>query len=232
VTISLSVSIMHCNDVAGRRACVAEQMRQLQHDPRLAFVEVVKDPVREGVWATSRRAWKRAGVRGATHHLVIQDDAVLCEGFVGLMLGALEAVPAAPVGPYCPRKIATEAQARGESWCWAPDGVWGVAFCLPTPMVYDFLRWYGPNWAPGSNAEDGALTAWVHATGVGVWLTVPSLVDHMPGPSLLGHSLERHAAVWEPSPTAPNWSHGLADPVRGTANRPFWRHPDYRGPRP
>lgn len=86
MTISLSVSIMHCNDVAARRVCVADQLRQLQHDPRLAFVEVVKDPLREGVWDTR--------------------------------------------------------------------------------------------------------------------------------------------------PTAPDWTKGLEHPIKGTANRPFWRHPDYRGPRP
>lgn len=223
MTPTLSISIMHCNDVAARRVHVARMLGQLL-DSEAVFVEVVKDVAREGLWPTARRAWRRAGARGATHHLVLQDDVTLCRDFVPGVLDALAVKPDVPVSPYCPRKVVLEARAAGSSWAWAPDGVWGQALVMPLALLDDFWAWDAKNVKPEAPTDDGRFTCWARTTGIGAYIMVPSLLEHeLPHASTIGIALADRRAAWflgeNVSARGVDWTAGAASPVKGTANR-------------
>lgn len=146
-------------------------------------------------WDTGRRAWETYS-HSATHHLVVQDDAIVCEDLVAGLGKALEHVPAeAAVSLYTGtlrpdgRRV-SEAVYRAErtdaAWIVMPDIKWGVALCVPTAMV--------PNMIDRAEASkgrvyDSKLAGYFRSVGWSVWCTYPSLVDHRDEPGIVRHTI-------------------------------------------
>lgn len=150
-------------------------------------------------WDTTRRAWETADL-AATHHLVIQDDAIVCRDLIAGLESALphappESVVSLYMGTRRPQgravqQAATEAR-QGASWVAMRDLNWGVAVCLPTTAIAGMVEA-----GNDSQARDADRRLGDHFRRLGwpTWCTWPSLVDHRPGPSLLGHvANDRHA---------------------------------------
>lgn len=155
-------------------------------------------------WDTGRRALMAFDPQ-ATHHLVVQDDALVCQ-----KLGAA-AAQAADVsgdrlvsfytGQVRPHKHLVErawagARAAGATWLQMPGPWWGVALMLPTAHILDLVAWADRR---GRHIRDydKRVARWHTREGVPCWYSVPSLVDHRPeaeSPSLLpGHAAHRQA---------------------------------------
>lgn len=165
-------------------------------------------------WRTYREALLRTP-EDCTHRVVIQDDA--------LPVVNLEAAVAAQVAD-CPCRVLVlfvSGQARhtvndmytadreGESFCRlnlrdhfipAVAVVWPREFCLPVVEWADKRKWN----ANALRSDDAILREAAHSLGLEVWVTVPSLVDHVDDvPSVMVGGVRggksRRAAVPHPS---------------------------------
>lgn len=133
-------------------------------------------------WRCAREAWARTPA-DCTHRLVLQDDAIPCDGFPEGVQAALTAQPASPVsffvnwlGHQCGQAQA-DALARCDAWAWLPMNGWypTVALALPKAMALELARWKTPR---PIIADDAVVAQWANARHVRVLQTCPSLVQH------------------------------------------------------
>lgn len=152
------------------------------------------------VWRTARRGWMLADP-AADFHLLLQDDAVPAADLLAGLEEALEHVPAdAVVSPYFgeggaqgPRwsRLGAEAETRGASWVLSERLMGGVAICLPTARLEDFLQVAD---ALAGVPDDMRVAGWAKRRHAEVWYPWPSLVDHQAVPSITKHrAADRHA---------------------------------------
>jgi hypothetical protein len=150
----------------------------------------------EGLWDTARRAW---GIYdpAATHHLVLQDDALPCRDLLAGVENALAHIPpAAPVSLYygtphpdargvAGKRIAAEkANEWNASFIILPSLHWGLALMLPTSVIADMLRFC----ADGEGGDDERIGQYMRdVREERCWYTWPSLVEHGGRESLVGH---------------------------------------------
>lgn len=160
-----------------------------------------KDPRQR--WANGRRAWESYDP-SADWHMVIQDDAIVCED---LMAGLEEALSV--LGPqglvsaytgtgrpnqYHIRRALRHAVDKGHSWMTTRSLCWGVAIILPTNVIDGMLKWCDHRDRSRMNYD---MRIGVYARDVlkwKTWYTIPSLVDHADGPSLVGHGGTKRSA--------------------------------------
>ncbi|MBB6036193.1 hypothetical protein [Phytomonospora endophytica] len=153
-------------------------------DPVIAF-----DPRPEGppsAMATAQRAWASYSPN-ATHHLVIQDDATIPDGFEEALRRAIAWHPdrvfnlwqewTARAGQAV--RLATFA---GTSWAPIPiDTVVAVAAVMPTSLVPDLLEYLPTH---PDDRDSRALFEFLRTRGEIALTTAPSLVQHDTPPSL------------------------------------------------
>lgn len=174
------------------------------------------------VWRTARAAWLLADPH-ADWHVLLQDDAVPCEDFMAGMERALTFVPPdAVVSPYLGTgrnvPIRWEAMARaadtsGATWVRSQKLMWGVCIVLPVALIPSMIAYADQR---AGVPDDMRVAGWAERTGHDVWYTWPSLVDHLPVPSLTKHKArERVARRWHSgSALEINWTgHALTDPI-------------------
>jgi len=121
-----------------------------------------------------------------THHMVIQDDAILAKDIVPGVINALKYVPESnPVGLYVGRArprtdevrtLMTKATETKASFMVHKGPWWGVGIVLPTSTIRDLIRSYDlmsavPNY-------DRRIARFYESKGLYCYYTVPSLVDH------------------------------------------------------
>lgn len=179
----ISVGIMHVPG-AGRDSLVEDILRVL---PKDWDVSVIEDPERKGCWSTAKRAWETRSEE-STHHLVLSDDAVLCDYFPELLIGAITARPEA-VMSLCTRQKEPVDRAVVEkcSWVHSNDVVYGQAIVIPSKDVQEMLDWVEKSVKPEYKHDDGRVGMWARVTTRGIYTPVPQLVRHAPGKSLVGH---------------------------------------------
>lgn len=169
----MTIAIVHCPRNAERVANVARLLRAL---PRARIIEDPGDGVRtmrgirKGCWPLARRAWE-AFDPIATHHVVLEDDAVLCDGFEERLDESRTAEPEAVLSLF-----------RGRRDC-------SIATVMPTFLIPTFLAWakdapHGERWLPHHSFIISQATK---ELGLRRLYTSPSLVEHGRLPSLLDH---------------------------------------------
>lgn len=196
--IKLSISIM-----SSPRAVVVGDVISTLKTARVFY-----DRGKCGPWYNSKRCWIHgARASGATHHLVIQDDAKLCAQFEETITSALKTVPDKPVSLYANRRAIEVAKESGADWAVIPDGAWGLGIILPKPLIYDFLKWEGRHIDPAFPHDDSRLALWAVETGNHFWCTVPSLIDHAGAShSTLGNSNSRRVARYYTGEAKLEWT--------------------------
>lgn len=170
-------------------------------------VEVVWDkhpepsPLPERRWDTGRRAWQ-AHDPEATHHLVIQDDALVVPDLIAGLEVALAHVPeGCPASAYLGTKrpaakqitgLVGQARAQRASWVVGRSLNWGPAIIAPTETIGDMLDWCDQQHGVAYDKRIGLY--YRDVLNSATWYPWPSLVDHREGPSICGHgSTGRHA---------------------------------------
>jgi hypothetical protein len=164
---------------------------------RLGGAEVVTDPDPDGVrspYRTYVEALRRTPP-GATHRLIVQDDAEPADGFRPRMLDAVATHPDRLVALFVPgspphRAAVLRAQKAGQSWVtlpptWVPT----VALCWPVEMVALFLAWADTKYPDGTKrmGDDGPVGKWAQTIRTRAVAPIPSLVQHPDvEPSLIG----------------------------------------------
>jgi Ankyrin repeats (3 copies) len=203
------------------RLDAAEGLRRSHPELEL---EVVVDPLpagRPSALRTARVAWSAVG-RGASHHLVVQDDVALCPGFPGRVRAAIEAAPRAALGFFTEWGSRTSSVLRlaallGKSWAEVADpAVPTQALVLPADVAAGFDEFAERE--PGDDLmDDTVMRSYLRALGVPALVSVPNLVEHDLAPSLLGNDARlgrRRSAWYDPGPPAPGeWERGVAAPT-------------------
>ena len=150
-------------------------------------------------WDTGRRS-QLAFDPHATHHLVVQDDAMipndLCAGVERacgyLPAGAAMSLYLGAVRPHSGRiSRAVERAGTEVSWIVMRDLHWGVGVVLPTSIIPALIE--AQDRRTNIVEYDRRMSRWLSSHGVPVWYTWPSLVSHQHGPSLVAHGDTRHA---------------------------------------
>lgn len=190
------------------------------------------------VWANARRAWL-AGVReaGTGWHVVVQDDAILADGFRDGVRAALgwhgpgDGSVSFYIGSGRPlpghwKKLTTQAEQEGVSWIVDARLMWGVCVALPVDLIGRMVE-HGDR--QGGVPDDLRISRYLAAIGMHTWYTFPPLTDHAPVPSLLGHGPGRRALGFTGA-TPIRWDCGVL--YSPSARRPHVARSRARSPRP
>ncbi|QXJ22303.1 hypothetical protein AGRA3207_003286 [Actinomadura graeca] len=174
-----------------------EAARRLRDSHPELGVRIAVDPEPDAPPATLRtslRAWK-AIADDATHHLVVQDDAVLCQDFPSRLAAVVESRPEAPLALFTDWGSRTAHMARlaalaGASWAEAVDVVAPAhSMVLLAGLAREFAAHAEAAAASGAADDAVVLGEFLAGRGLTVHACVPNIVDHSCVPSLLGHDL-------------------------------------------
>lgn len=197
----LAIYVMHVPGDAAREEALGALTARIEGE--CDFV-IMRDPERSGAWANARRCWAAGVESGADWIVVLNDDALPCEGFVDVAKAALAArSPRDPVCFYTAHGKAAEVDC---AWYTTHDGLVGVGCALSSETVREFLAWEQDSLVVPFT-DDGRINLWAMATRRLVHTTVPSLVEHqLPAVSTVGNDgHEARTAVVPPGP-ARDWT--------------------------
>jgi hypothetical protein len=187
--MSLSVTVM----AHPSRAEWAERLARQFDCP------VVWDAV-GSVWDTGRRALLLSSEFDSTHHLVIQDDALPADGFLGACQTFIERYPENPIGLYASYKLKQlikRAKREDERYLKAEGPRWGVAVITPTKHIKDMVL-HGDR-LDMSNYDLRMMDYWM-MKGIPCVYPLPSIVNHRPvteNPSLVSEQRDTtRQAIW------------------------------------
>ncbi|MEZ0067093.1 hypothetical protein ABIA32_003106 [Streptacidiphilus sp. MAP12-20] len=172
----------------------ARAARRLRAELAELAPAVVFDPDPQGppsALRTARRAWNTVAP-GATHHLVLQDDAVPSAGFAAQAAAAAQARPDDGLAFFTEWGSRTAHMVRiaaltGASWARAVDEyVPAPALLLPAHLARGFDD-YAELKADPATPDDVVLDDYLRELGVRTYVSVPNLADHLETPSLTGN---------------------------------------------
>ncbi|HEY3001773.1 MAG TPA: hypothetical protein VGJ44_05440, partial [Kribbellaceae bacterium] len=155
------------------------------------LLRLVADPDPTGpptALRTAMRAWSEYPST-ATHHLVLQDDVVLCRDFFHHARTAIAAAPDAAIAFYAHWNSRNAAAVRlgaltGARWVRATgEYTPTIALALPVEIASGFAgyaRRHGDTWP-----DDVVMSRYLGFLGVPTYLSVPNLVDHANLPSVM-----------------------------------------------
>lgn len=159
-------------------------------------------------WDTGRRAWLEHDPT-ASHHLVIQDDALVQPHFLYHVQNAISHAPPGVLSLYAGhtwRDVFKEIP-PGVSFLQMKQIVWGVGIVMPVSLIRRVIAY-----ADGIDPEkvhhhyDLRLSRYFQSRRLPVYYTWPSLVEHRNGPSLIpGRNGGRHAYRMIKRTERPSW---------------------------
>lgn len=175
----------------------------------VAGADVFYDDAYEGCWFSWTRAWAmHRRWPGVTHHVVLQDDLLLCADLPATMHALASARPAEIVSGFLPRKSTVVAAASAVSWVRTRRFLWAQCVMMPTELGDACVRWVAENEGGEASAEwgnsgDMRLAGWLKAERRPVYVAVPHPVEHigdaLDGGSVMGHHGKpagRRARAW------------------------------------
>lgn len=139
-------------------------------------------------WDTGRRS-QLAFAEGATHHLVIQDDAIVSDHFLEAVEKAISYVPDNPISFYTGKvrpsadlvtRMVQKAHRQEVSWISMPGPWWGVAIVTPTNLIPKMIEWCDAH--PNIANYDLRMSKYYETLPLKTYYSVPSLVSHRVGP--------------------------------------------------
>lgn len=191
-------------------------------------VPVVWDQ-KNDVWDTGRRALLEH--TDADRHLVLQDDAVVHDDLLAECERLLDYVPTnSPVSLYMgrarhrPRRflmqpIVDAARRRGASFAVFGGPWWGVGIIVPTAHIEEIVA-FGDR--SRHTNYDIRIAQYYASQHLDCWYTVPSIVDHRSGPSVVGRGGRGRHAVWSTNGDLGfDWSGGVVTPKDLRSRQPF-----------
>lgn len=195
---SLSVAVMTHPSRLTSATALAERLAE-------PAVRVVVDPFPNHPPATLRtsvEAWA-AHSPDATHHLVVQDDALPVDGFLDLARAAADTHDSCAVAHYAEwasrngSAVRMAAAVGARSVEAVPDYVPCQALSLPRAAAEEYVA-FGRAWPDPQEPDDVVLLRYTEDIGLPVRITVPNLVAHDQLPSLVGNHIkgERNSACF------------------------------------
>lgn len=158
---------------------------------------VIEDWKKRGVWYNAKKSWEFCLSSNATHHLVIQDDIILCKDFFSTIYEIIKIFPKRIISLYANRKICEEAKQKNIRWVEISDGTWGQALLFPKEQTELFLQWEQKNVLPNFKTDDARVAMYCVKNKIMPICPMPSLVNHLlPSNSTLGYNNKNRIARW------------------------------------
>ena len=197
--VTLSASIM-AHPV--RTAEAEELQASLDRPVDITYdTQPVPSPDPKQRWRNGKRAWE-AYDPSADWHMVIQDDALVCEDLIaGLEVALAEldgkGIVSAYTGTGRPdqknvRVAIDGANRHKHHWLSTYSLNWGVAFIVPTNTIDEMLAWSSERVRDRLNYDMRIGQYYRDILGWRTWHTHPSLVNHRDMASLVGHGQGGH----------------------------------------
>ncbi|MFI6183790.1 hypothetical protein ACIA8R_50235 [Nonomuraea sp. NPDC051191] len=180
---------------------------------------------------TAKLAWA-AAPPDATHHLVLQDDAVIAQDFAAQLRSVVAQRPDHGIALYVNhvslRNSYRVRRAAALGSCWAPvsrhEYTPTLGFVLPAHHARA-LATYLRTLPDEFRADDEAVTVFCRKQGIPVTAAVPNLLDHADLPSIAGNDNHgsRHATVFADALELPEgyWDDGTDEPPPDAGVPPF-----------
>ncbi len=143
-----------------------------------------------GIWENCKRAWRLHDPE-AEYHVVIQDDAIVCDNFLEraekkiIEARAITATDPALSFFFGKRQWMKDVGYKGMKVGRVIGSQlhWGLAVCLPTKYIEEMI-------AAGDKIhikqDDARIARFLRAKKIPVFYPMPSLIDHRIGESLVG----------------------------------------------
>ena len=148
-----------------------------------------------GIWENCKRAWRLRDPE-AKWHVVIQDDAIVCDNFrerAEKVIDEAEKRGDKAISFFWgTRKLLQATSKRGliAGYCESGWIHWGVSICLPGELVEEMIA-FGDKMH--IKQDDTRISTFIKSKGYKVYYPMPSLVEHRKGPSLVGDGDARQA---------------------------------------
>ena len=181
----------------------------MAHHSRAEWVKEIKTKMNEDIhtewdrgislWDTARRAWLSYDP-AATHHLVLQDDIIPSKNLRKTLEKAIQYSGDKAICLFIFQEFFKEKQKNkydmayngGIPWLRVYKTVLAPAVIIPTKYIKEFVE-FGDK-RKDIKADDTKMTAFFDRKNIPVLLTVPSLVQHIDGKSLVGLSTKDRTA--------------------------------------
>jgi len=181
-------------------AVMADKRRQEMVDyllDKLGDVPVFYDDG-QGIWHNRVQA-TLAYDKNATHHLVLQDDAILCKDFITQVCSEINKRPEHILNLYFGNRVKMREAAQkalpngGYETNWLS---WGVGIVTPTKYIEEMISYC--NGIQGlDNHDDTRMARYIRHKGLKVWYPLPSLVDHRVSQSLMENVEGSHRVAFK-----------------------------------
>lgn len=217
--IKLSASMMHCSWNKERVTMLNNIIDKLGDLSILNKFYICDDINKNGTWYNCKRAWENIP-DDSTHHIVLQDDMMVCNNFLLTLYNILQANPTNIINIFASNNICNIALNNNKHWYTTFDGSWGGAVILPRAH-FNWCSW-ADNYLVnlGKHLCDTRLNYYAIFNKLEIWNTAPGLIEHIGyDKSLIGHSGE----IWRKScnfinnedPLLLDWTKGLKNPEEG-----------------
>lgn len=144
----------------------------------------------EGVWFNCKRSWLMYDLK-ADWHIVVQDDAIVCDNFRNIAQKAIESAVEkygknVALSFYWGNRQQYKEKARqGLKQGHVTSQLhWGIAVCLPTRLIKEMIKFCDKM---EMRQDDARIKRFLNSQRIKVYYPLPSLIDHRTGEdSLVG----------------------------------------------
>lgn len=210
--MKVSITIMGCPE---RLSHIRWMKERLPADTQLSL-----DLKHKGVWPNARKSWLLFD-KSCSHHLVIQDDVLLCKDFYETICYLTELLPDNILGLYHNQSVDDEA-GRNNNIHWLQTNVVSTAqgLIFPSRLIPDFIHFADTHVEPSYKHDDSRIGLWQkYGNGPKSFFTIPTLLEHLePSGSLLHNNNRKRVSGWWVGETnsglAVDWKAGLTNPIK------------------
>lgn len=192
----LSISIMAHPKRVENFDYLQERLDGIAETPMAIDGWALKEGEGTGVWENCKRAW-RMHDPAAEYHVVIQDDAIICDNFrtrAEKVIADSKEKECGAISFFFGRRLLMGNMAKNGS----RDGYvktnglhWGLAVCLPVKLIEPMIAFGDKMNIP---QDDARISTFLRKNKIPVYYPIPSLVDHRIGESLVGDPGKKRVA--------------------------------------
>jgi len=141
-------------------------------------VSIVVDRNCDGIWETASRAWLSFDI-SAQYHLVLQDDALLCDNFVKHLPSVIGSLPSDATVSFCDNfPVMNDVVRKNKHWLVISAVHNACALLQPVSQIKHFVEWNNRHVRPEYFHDDLRLDMYLKKHDKTCWHTLPQLVRH------------------------------------------------------
>jgi len=147
---------------------------------------------------TCRKCWEAPAEEGVTHRVVLQDDLLLCDDFIGIMNRIVNTNPEFIFSLYCSRLKFQMALPDSPYIIIKGRQAWGQGMLMPLSHVKPMFEFADRELGRDFPYDDGIYAWYAVENGLEIMSTIPSTIQHLcPTDSTLGYNNSRKVSkVW------------------------------------